>query len=374
MKTNTIIRNLLIAAIFALTIYATALACAIGVSGLSNPNSIVCAKDANGKLWCTQTDATGHFYLIGGGIAPSTDTSCLPAGGQFTFYNIDCPQNGLPVDRSGSSQFGGSWLDVSCVSCVPAPSDMVAWYTFDETTGNKTSERIHSEPSLINPMHYVSVIDGTYFGSPTHLVGNSYGWVSNAIYFDGINDYMEAPNHASLNFGTGDLTIDAWVKIDHPNDTTGVRVLVEKREQLSSSNYRGYSFYLYNGKLAVQLAAGYPYNYGSNLVVPADGLWHLVAVTVNRNSPNSGTFYLSQGTTGNFTVQTATFNALNSQGDMNNNRPLRIGSITLAGPNSFFKGNIDEVELFNRVLSGTEIQSLVQAGRYGKCKPAPMIQ
>jgi len=372
MKTNTIIRNLLIAVIFALTTYASASACPIGISGLSNPNSTVCAKDVNGKLWCTKADASGNFYIIGGGVAPSTDTSCLPTMGTFMVYNIDCPPNGMSVDRNTPAYSGGPWLDVSCANCVPAPTGMVGWFTFDEASGTKAGDLAQSAPKIINPTQFASPIDGTYFGSPLHLTGGL-GWVSNAVKFDGTNDYVEAPNHPSLNFGSGDFSIDAWVKVDHPNDATGVRALVEKREQIGGQ-YFGYSFFLYNGKLSLQLADGGYANFVSNLTVPADGLWHLVAVTVDRNNIAGGTFYLSQGTTGNFSVQTATFNPTNRQGSVNNSRPLRIGSVTLAGPTSLFKGSLDEVELFNRMLTPAEVQSLVDAGRYGKCKPCFICQ
>lgn len=372
MKTNTIIRNLLIAVVFALTTYASTSACPIGISGLSNPNSTVCAKDANGKLWCTKTDTSGNFNLIGAQVPPSTEFGCLPVHGQFLVYNIDCPENGMPVDRDTSAFNGGPWLDVSCASCVTPPSNMVAWFSLDESAGTKAGDLAQAAPKITNMSQLVSPIDGTYFGSPLRLTG-SLGWVSNAVKFDGTNDYVEAPNHPSLNFGSGDFSIDAWVKIDHPNDANGVRALVEKREQIGGQ-YFGYSFFLYNGKLSLQLADGGYANYVSNLTVPADGLWHFVAVTVDRNNIAGGTFYLGQGPMGNFTVQTATFNPMNRQGSVNNSRPLRIGSLTLANPTSLFKGSMDEVELFNRMLTPGEIQSLVDAGRYGKCKPCFICQ
>lgn len=366
MKNNTIIRNTLLAMIFALATYTTASACPSGISGLSNPNSTVCAKDADGNIWCVNANSSGQFSVTGAIVPPSNVGGCLPTSGKYLVYNISCPDKGMMVDRGGSGYAGGPWLDVSCVGCVSAPSGMVAWFPLDEASGTKAGDLAQAMPN-VSMTQYVSPIDGKYFGSPTHLTGLN-GFVDNAIKFDGTNDYVEAPNHSSLNFGTGDFSIDAWVKIDHPNDALGVRVLVEKREQVGGQ-YFGYSFFLYNGKLHLQLADGTHYNYGSNLIVPADGNWHFVAVTVDRNNIAGGTFYLSQGTMGGFTVQTSTFNPTNRQGSVSNSRPLRIGSLTLGSPTSLFKGSMDEVELFNRMLTPAEIQSLVEAGRYGKCKP-----
>lgn len=39
-----------------------------------------------------------------------------------------------------------------------------------------------------------------------------------------------------------------------------------------------------------------------------------------------------------------------------------------AGANSYFHGTIDEVEVFNRVLSTTELQTTYEARAAGKCK------
>jgi hypothetical protein len=38
------------------------------------------------------------------------------------------------------------------------------------------------------------------------------------------------------------------------------------------------------------------------------------------------------------------------------------------GGGEFLKGGLDEVEIFNRALSATEIQALYHAGSAGKCK------
>ncbi|MBS1810387.1 MAG: LamG domain-containing protein [Acidobacteria bacterium] len=374
MKTNNNrMRNLLLTALFIVTASASSFAVPSGVSGLSNPGSTVCAKDVNGSLWCGLTKSDGTFNVYTGTVPPTTNWGAFPIHGILTIFNTACPQNSIAVDRDGPDGLGGFWLDVSCKDCVATPLGMVAWYPLDETAGTKAHEVIQATSGFPNPQNTTSPLDGSYFGSPVRLTG-SYGYVGTAALFDGINDYVEAPSHPSLNFGTGDFSIDGWVKIDNPNDLTGVRVLVEKREQISNLNYRGYSLFLYNGKVSLQLAGGGYANYVSSLVVPADGLWHFVAVTVSRNSTTGGKLYLSQGIQGSFTVQTASFNPTNIMGSLDNTRPLRIGSITLSGPGSLLKGGIDEVQLFNRSLADWEIKPIIEAGRYGICKPCAMCQ
>ena len=51
-----------------------------------------------------------------------------------------------------------------------------------------------------------------------------------------------------------------------------------------------------------------------------------------------------------------------------NSADLLFGSYT--GQSTFLNGEIDEVELFNRALSASEIQAIYNAGTAGKCKAA----
>ena len=63
-----------------------------------------------------------------------------------------------------------------------------------------------------------------------------------------------------------------------PADASGVRVIVEKRTFTAPNHYKGYSFYLNNKYLGLQLAddgvaPGYVNVGAPVLVVPADGQW-----------------------------------------------------------------------------------------------------
>ena len=95
-------------------------ACPIGVQGIADPNSVVCAEDTStGVLYCDVADASGNFNIIGGAVPPSTSSGCLPTGGTFTFYEVVCEQDGMFVDRDDpAQQYGGDWLDLRCrVDC-----------------------------------------------------------------------------------------------------------------------------------------------------------------------------------------------------------------------------------------------------------------
>ena len=59
--------------------------------------------------------------------------------------------------------------------------------------------------------------------------------------------------------------------------------------------------------------------------------------------------------------------------DPNSNPGIGIGNLQ-DGNGQGFDGLIDEVEIFNRALSQTEIQAIVDAGSFGKCKALPRVQ
>jgi hypothetical protein len=142
---------------------------------------------------------------------------------------------------------------------------------------------------------------------------------------------------------------------------------VEKRTLNSPNHYKGYSFYLYNQYLGLQLAddaaaPGYA-NYGvPTMVVPADGQWHFVAAAVSRASTFGVQFTLD-----NQSMMAPYSSARN--GSLANASPLRIGMATIGNGNSF-NGSIDEVEFFRRAVTQVEWQTIYNAGTSGTCRPS----
>lgn len=229
------------------------------------------------------------------------------------------------------------------IPCAASPNNSTAWFAFDETSGN-TAKNLVTGGS-----------NGTYFNNPASATGK----VGNARTFDGTDDYVDVPS-SNLNFGTGDFSIYSWVKI--PSGASSLMTIADKRD--NSSAVKGYSFYVSNGQLGLQLANGIPTpktftNYNASNTSIADGNWHHVGVTVKRNL--NGIKWYVDG------VQQGSANPILRSGNLNTNSPLRIGNTSFT-PNSFFKGVIDEFEIFNRVISGAEIKGVFDAQSSGKCQ------
>ena len=171
---------------------------------------------------------------------------------------------------------------------------------------------------------------------------------------------ISVPDNSSMDFGANaDLSIDAWIKTSTTSRNT--LTIVDKR-QISGANVTGYVVYLFNGRLGFQLGVGGTGLDWINLSADLrDNQWYHIAITVDRDSITGGKAYVNG-------VQTGTFNPTARSGNLSNNQPLLIGlHETVANAN--FIGQIDEVELFNTVVSATNIANIYNAGSAGKCQP-----
>ncbi len=91
----------------------------------------------------------------------------------------------------------------------------------------------------------------------------------------------------------------------------------------------------------------------STIAVPNDGNWHHLVVTLNTVTGNA-TMFLNYVTTHTYTTYGATGYNLNAAN-------VRIGS-RYGGDNWFFNGDIDEVAVWERVLTNAEILALYRRG------------
>ena len=208
----------------------------------------------------------------------------------------------------------------------------VALWQLNETSGTIANDSIGNN-------------DGILKNNPTWTAGQ----VNGALSFDGVNDYVQVADNNALDFGTGDFSISTWVKT---TDSSGIDVLLDKRVE-ASGPVQGYVLYNYNGKLGFQLADGVGSgwtNYVSNVSI-TDGNWHQVTVTIDRDSTTGGKWYVDG-------VQVGTFNPTGRQGSLSNSKPLTIGRRSDSSWAGYFKGSLDEVQLFNKSLSASEVSSL----------------
>src|SRR3989344_7234835 len=193
-------------------------------------------------------------------------------------------------------------------------SGLAAYWKFDEGTGNQVFD---SSPYGNNGF--------TYF-NPAWITGKS----GSALYCDGSNGYVRVDDSASLDIGTSDFTVMAWVKPDQQLPGTGA--IVSKIISYNPGYFIGV-LADYRATFVLLPAPGGTYDIISSSSTSAisPGSWHHVAVTFRRQ--DNAVFYLDG-------IKYDIVPINDFSGDISNNRDLFIGRSE--GSSSKFKGGIDE--------------------------------
>ena len=176
---------------------------------------------------------------------------------------------------------------------------------------------------------------GTLVNGPTWTTGR----VGKCLSFDGSDDYVRCAIFNGV--PSYYLTVCAWIKT---SSTSEQSILTQGR---SPSNYSNvYNFKVKNNKLQFWDYTGTAYGFNesqySNTTV-TDGNWHFVCFVKNGTS---GTYYLDGNADG---TPTAAINVSYVNNDFVIGRDYRDNVYP-------FIGLIDEVRIYSRALSASEIQ------------------
>jgi len=200
---------------------------------------------------------------------------------------------------------------------------------------------------------------GTLGGTATFAPGI----VGQAFSFDGAGYVDNIGTTGSFSFiqNTGAFTIESWINLNDPAALLQQAITANT----STSNERGHFFIWENsaGEQRLRLAlmkavAGVPVIESTSPahVITTTG-WHHVAAVGN-------------GTNITFYVDGAAQPGSGVMGTMPSgasNRTLNLGRCPSSSPECHFNGRIDEPAIYNRALSGSEIQAIVAAGSGGRC-------
>lgn len=242
--------------------------------------------------------------------------------------------NGAPNLSADASFTVAVYPAVPSTNCVLAPPGLVAWWSADNTAGDRI---------------------GSHHGVLTNGAGFAAGYVSQAFALDGVSKYVAVPDSADWAFGTNEFAIELWANFA---TVAGTQAMLGSDEGPGST--KKWIFWRTGGSLGFHIAdgSGGGATLGSAGFNPVAGQWYHVGVT---RSGSSFTFYVNGAAlstdSSSFTVPDA-------------NAPLTIGQ---AENQFFFGGMLDDVRIYNRALAAGEVLAIFNAGTNGMCLP-PMNQ
>ena len=249
----------------------------------------------------------------------------------------------MRLAQARTADTSGVVLDFLMVSAVPLPEGAFAWWT---AGGNALDTFGQNNGTLMN---------GAMFGA---------GEVGEGFSVDGTASYVKIPSDSSLN-PANQFSVEFWLKPDANN-------AMNDNQGLVTSDFYG-----------IEISNGYWGNMGLNFYLSPDegmtwnmistansggaaitaGAWHHVAGTYDGTNMQ---LYVDGQAWGNPYACSGAISAMPAEGF------LAIGSEAgrvVCGCDRYFKGLIDEVTLYYRALSPSEVAGLYHAGGAGKLNP-----
>lgn len=216
----------------------------------------------------------------------------------------------------------------------------------------------NSSPNLITSILAYYKLDGSNVESVsnismseaniTYSTGN--GKINQGAGFNGASSYIKSNSSITLSAYSA-LTVNLWVKYT----TASTQVIFETSPNFNSN--RGVIIITISGKISVGVSNGSGgYNIRASSTSINTGSWFMITAVINLADPNNynqvllfvnGVF---EGVLSFTTLQTGLFT----------NQPINIGA--RAGASDWFSGAIDEIGMWSRSLSQSEILSLYNSG------------
>ena len=212
---------------------------------------------------------------------------------------------------------------------VALSNGLMGYWPLDGSTSNWTTGKTND---LSGQSHTGQFVAMSTSSSPTA------GKVGGALNFNGSTQYITVAG-TPVSFP---LTMSAWIK---STSSTGSQVIISSHDTSNG----GYRIADLNGQLDFTLGA--VSDYSCALSIPVN-TWTYVAVTVPGNN-STATCYVNSGS--GMRTATVSIGALSG-----GNTTYVIGE---GFSNAYFSGAIDELRVYNRLLSSQEIQNLYLLGK-----------
>jgi uncharacterized delta-60 repeat protein len=302
----------------------------------------------------THQGLSAHFSAIASSTAPIAYQWYFQGISITNATNDSLVLDNLQTEQSGayyvtaSNTFGqtvssNAWLTVlQTGSCISAPQGLMAWWRAEGT-----------------PEDELSTNTATILGSLTYAQGA----VDHGFAFDATHPYLKVAANSRLDVGSQNgFSIEGWIA---PTSTSSSQAIVEWN---SGSQY-GVHLWLtqgsYNNALYANLVDKDLNSHTFSTLAGAitNNQFQHIALTYDKTSGTAAIYIngtiVAQSQLGSFTPLTTYDLYFGARPSLSQNR---------------YEGLMDEISLYNRALSPSEINQICQSSLYGKCYPvAPQI-
>jgi Concanavalin A-like lectin/glucanases superfamily/MBG domain (YGX type)/Bacterial Ig-like domain (group 3)/IPT/TIG domain/MBG domain len=323
----------------------TPFTCTVASEGGTASTSVTVKRDATGPSVNITTPHNGQL-LERGATVPSAFTCADSLSGMGT-CGFSAPQ-GAPVDTSQTGRFtfwadgrdvagnfGANWTEyaVSTGVCSPMPDGLRTWMKFD---GNLSD--VMSTASSLN----TGMPPDTYVPGKS---GQAYKFVTRS------GNAIEHWHDGRDNFGSA-MSIALW--LNPANNSLGTLVKNRDQYRIERTNAGAINWTLAHPGIATSFGTSSPNK------VPM-GVWTHVVFTYDAGEVK---VYING-------QPDRTWNTSDSM-----LRSTTWNRIRFGGPDEWggwtYVGALDEVQLFNRALTASEVEGIFFAGAAGVCAPAPV--
>jgi hypothetical protein len=257
-----------------------------------------------------------------------TSTSTILTGARTKFFAGQSITLTHGFNTSASSVFRAEIQN--CVS----NSGLIAYYPFNGNANDESGNLKHAT------------------NNGALLTTDRFGYFQKAYYFDGVSDWINTPLVQS---NLTEYTISAWVQ---PNFTNNQEYVIIQNRGASPGSGKGFTLHYQNSSSRWGFALDGDATYiGKQAPYPNNTNWvHVVATwsagSATSFSPSQFNLYINgilQSSAVSQNIGTATVPSI----------PAGTAAIGRSEAwNSYFKGKIDDIRIYNRALNATEVKSI----------------
>jgi len=233
--------------------------------------------------------------------------------------------------QSGQAISGWNYFLGNAIANPKTYLGLVGYWTFNkDQSGTATDVSKNGNTGTLKP---------SWPGNVPAYVDSKNAKMERALSFDGVDDYVDCGNDSSLNI-TNAFTVEAWVKV---SDTSNVEQIVAKAKDATGQR----AFRLFRQSNNVYFDTWTSARAWSTTTITSNTWYHLAGTYdgVNQELYIDGVSKDTDPQSGDITV-------------VSHNLYIGIELNSSGNPIEFFNGTIDEVCIYNRALSATEIKTL----------------